>query len=36
MAQLKDDCFAFGGDLMPLADALAQLQDRVEVVVKSV
>ena len=32
MAQLKDDCFAFGGDLMPLADALAQLQDRVEVV----
>ena len=32
MAQLKDDCFAFGGDLMPLADALAQLRDRVQVV----
>ena len=29
MAQLKDDCFAFGGELMPLADALAILSDRV-------
>jgi len=30
MAQLKDDCFAFGGDLMPLADALSELRDRTE------
>ena len=29
MAQLKDDCFAFGGELMPLADALAALNDLV-------
>lgn len=29
MAQLSDDCFAFGGDLMPLEDALAQLCTRV-------
>jgi molybdopterin molybdotransferase len=29
MAQLKDDCFAFGGGLMPLADALARLDDRI-------
>ena len=29
MAQLKDDCFAFGGELTPLADALAILSDRV-------
>ena len=29
MAQLKDDCFAFGGELMPLADALEQLKARV-------
>ena len=28
MAQLKDDCFAFDGQLMPLADALAVLADR--------
>jgi len=28
MAQLKDDCFAFGGDLMPLADALGELRER--------
>jgi molybdopterin molybdotransferase len=32
MAQLKDDCFAFGGELMPLAEALSQLQDNVEAV----
>ncbi|MCH7863799.1 MAG: molybdopterin molybdotransferase MoeA [Proteobacteria bacterium] len=32
MAQLKDDCFAFGGELMPLADALKQLKARVGVV----
>jgi molybdopterin molybdotransferase len=25
MAQLSDDCFAFGGELMPTADALARL-----------
>jgi len=29
MAQLKDDCFAFGGDLMPLEDALADLSARI-------
>jgi molybdopterin molybdotransferase len=29
MAQLKDDCFAFGGALMPFDEALAQLADRV-------
>ena len=29
MAQLKDDCFAFGGELMPLDDALARLKDSV-------
>ncbi|MEK9752969.1 MAG: gephyrin-like molybdotransferase Glp [Rhodospirillaceae bacterium] len=30
MAQLKDDCFAFGGELMPLDDALALLAQRVQ------
>jgi len=29
MAQLKDDCFAFGGELTPLASALAILAERV-------
>ncbi len=29
MAQLKDDCFAFGGDLMSLEDALADLSARI-------
>ncbi|MBT3307462.1 MAG: molybdopterin molybdotransferase MoeA [Alphaproteobacteria bacterium] len=29
MAQLKDDCFAFGGDLMPLDAALERLGDDV-------
>ncbi len=29
MAQLTDDCFAFGGPLLPLADALALLAERV-------
>ena len=29
MAQLKDDCFAFGGELMPLNDALRTLAERV-------
>ena len=33
MAQLKDDCFAFGGELMPLADALDRLRDNVGVTV---
>jgi len=28
MAQLKDDCFAFGGELTPVIDALAQLRAR--------
>ena len=32
MAQLKDDCFAFGGELTPLHDALAAMRDRVSVV----
>ncbi len=32
MAQLKDDCFAFGGDLTPLHDALAAMRERVNVV----
>ena len=27
MAQLSDDCFAFGGELMPAAEALARLAD---------
>lgn len=29
MAQLKDDCFAFGDTLIPLDDALGQLRERV-------
>lgn len=29
MAQLKDDCFAFGGELMPLEEALGILAERV-------
>ena len=29
MAQLRDDCFAFGGELMPLDDALSILAGRV-------
>lgn len=33
MAQLKDDCFAFDGGLMPVDDALAVLKDRVACVV---
>ncbi|NQV84522.1 MAG: molybdopterin molybdotransferase MoeA [Rhodospirillales bacterium] len=32
MAQLKDDCFAFGGDLMPLDEALARLGESLKVV----
>ncbi len=32
MAQLSDDCFAFGGGLTPLDDALALLEERVSVV----
>ncbi|MBC6416526.1 MAG: molybdopterin molybdotransferase MoeA [Rhodospirillales bacterium] len=32
MAQLSDDCFAFGGPLLPLADALAMLRERVPAV----
>ncbi|MGB0671127.1 MAG: molybdopterin molybdenumtransferase MoeA, partial [Rhodospirillales bacterium] len=30
MAQLKDDCFAFGGALMPMDEALALLAERAE------
>ncbi len=29
MAQLSEDCFATGGELLPLSDALALLEDRV-------
>ncbi|NQV43516.1 MAG: molybdopterin molybdenumtransferase MoeA, partial [Rhodospirillales bacterium] len=32
MAQLKDDCFAFGGDLTPLHDALTAMHERISVV----
>ncbi|MYF07414.1 MAG: molybdopterin molybdenumtransferase MoeA, partial [Rhodospirillaceae bacterium] len=32
MAQLSDDCFAFGGALTPLDDALALLEARISVV----
>ncbi|MGL4963703.1 MAG: molybdopterin molybdotransferase MoeA [Inquilinus sp.] len=32
MAQLSDDCFAFGGALMPLEDARRLIAERVEVV----
>ena len=33
MAQLKDDCFAFGGELMSITDALALLRERITIVV---
>ena len=33
MAQLTDDCFAFGGALLPLNDALAELRQRTACVV---
>ena len=33
MAQLSDDCFAFGGDLLPLEKARALLLERVDCVV---
>jgi molybdopterin molybdotransferase len=33
MAQLSDDCFAFGGELMQTAEALALLTERLDVVV---
>lgn len=33
MAQLKDDCFAFGGSLVPFADALRDLETRLDTVV---
>ena len=33
MAQLKDDCFAFGGELMLFTDALALLRQRITAVV---
>ena len=32
MAQLKDDCFAFGGDLMSLDTALKLLRERINTV----
>ncbi|MEQ8652314.1 MAG: molybdopterin molybdotransferase MoeA [Kiloniellales bacterium] len=34
MAQLSDDCFAFGGPLLPVAEALAMLRERVPTVVE--
>lgn len=33
MAQLSDDCFAFGGELMQTAEAIGLLSDRLDVVV---
>ena len=35
MAQLSDDCFAFGGDLLTVASALAQIQARVAPIVET-
>jgi molybdopterin molybdotransferase len=35
MAQLSDDCFAFGGDLLTVAGALAQIEARVVPLVES-
>jgi len=35
MTQLSDDCFAFGGDLLTVASALAQIQARVAPVVET-
>jgi molybdopterin molybdotransferase len=32
MAQLKDDCFAFGGELLPLDEALKILAERITIV----
>ena len=32
MAQLTDDCFAFGGELMPAAEALARLSQTTDIV----
>lgn len=33
MAQLKDDCFVFGGELMKMAEAIAILKERIVTVV---
>ena len=33
MAQLKDDCFAFGDALIPYASALSDLEQRLDCVV---
>ena len=35
MAQLSDDCFAFGGDLLSVDEALARIDSRVVAVVDS-
>jgi len=35
MTQLSDDCFAFGGDLLTVASALAQIQARIVPVVET-
>ena len=34
MAQLSDDCFAFGGDLLPIAGALDLLEAKLAPVVE--
>ncbi len=30
MAQLSDDCFAFGGELMPIESGLALIAERIQ------
>jgi hypothetical protein len=35
MAQLSDDCFAFGGTLLTIAAALAEIEARVRAVVET-
>src|SRR2546428_9055620 len=35
MAQLSDDCFAFGGALLSVDDALARIEERVTAVVET-
>jgi molybdopterin molybdotransferase len=33
MAQLSDDCFAFGGALLSVEEALTQIEERISAVV---
>ena len=35
MAQLSDDCFAFGGALLSVDDALTRIEERVTAVVET-